>query len=46
VKPVFDWLGLIVIAAIIAVLARNPAIVSSFFNGASKLLGVAVGGGK
>jgi uncharacterized ion transporter superfamily protein YfcC len=46
VKEAWNWLGLIVVAGIIAVLARNPAIVSNFFNGASKLLGTALGGGK
>lgn len=42
----WDWLGLIVIAGIVAVLARNPRIVSSFFEGASKLVGTALAGGR
>lgn len=42
----WDWLGLVVIAGIVAVLARNPTIVSSFFNGASNLVGTALGAGK
>lgn len=45
-KPMWNWLGLIVIAGIIAVLARNPRIVSNFFEGASKLVGTALAGGR
>lgn len=43
-KPFFNWLGLIVMAGIVAVLARRPQIVSNFFNGASKLVGTALAG--
>jgi len=39
-------LGLVVIAGIVAVLARNPKVVSSFFGGASNLVGTALGAGK
>ncbi len=39
-------LGLVVVAGIIAVLARNPRIVTNFFEGGSKLLGTALAGGK
>jgi len=46
VREAWNWLGLVVIAGIIAVLARNPTIVSSFFNGASTLVGTALKGGK
>lgn len=42
----WDILGLIVIAGIIAVLARNPRIVRNFFEGSSKLLGTALAGGE
>lgn len=42
----WDWLGLVVIAGIVAVLARNPRIVTNFFEGASKLVGTALEGGK
>lgn len=42
----WDWLGLVVIAGIVAVLARNPRVISSFFTGASTLVGTALGGGK
>lgn len=42
----WDWLGLVVIAGIVAVLARNPQIVSNFFSGASKLVGTALAGGR
>lgn len=45
-KPMWNWLGLVVIAGIVAVLARNPRIVSNFFEGASKLVGTALGAGK
>lgn len=45
-NKIFNWLGLIVIAGIIAVLARNPAVVGNFFNGSAKLLGTALAGGK
>lgn len=45
-KEAWNWLGLIVIAGIVAVLARNPRIVSNFFEGASKLVGTALAGGK
>ena len=41
---IFDWLGLIVVAGIIAVLARNPAIVSNFFSGFNSVLGTALRG--
>jgi len=43
---IFNFLGLIVIAGIIAVLARNPKIVSSFFSGFQGVLGTALAGGK
>lgn len=42
----FDVVGLVITAGIIAVLARNPRIVSNFFEGSSKLLGTALAGGK
>ena len=42
----WDIMGLIVAAGIIAVLARNPRIVTNFFEGSSKLLGTALAGGK
>lgn len=45
-KPLFNWLGLVVVAGIVAVLARNPQIVANFFNGSSKLVGTALGAGK
>lgn len=41
---IFDWLGLIVIAGIIAVIARNPQVVSSFFGGFNSVLGTALRG--
>ena len=43
---IFNFLGLIVIAGIIAVLARNPKIVDTFFGGFNKVLGTALGGGQ
>ena len=43
-KQIADILGLVVIAGIIAVLARKPAVVTSFFSGSSKLLGTALQG--
>ncbi len=43
---IFNWLGLIVIAGIIAVLARNPRIVTSFFSGFNSVLGTALSGGR
>jgi uncharacterized ion transporter superfamily protein YfcC len=45
-KPLWNWMGLVVIAGIVAVLARNPQIVSNFFSGASKLVGTALAGGE
>lgn len=45
-KDAWNWLGLVVIAGIIAVLARNPRVVTNFFNGASKLVGTALGAGQ
>ncbi len=42
---IFNFLGLIVIAGIIAVLARNPKIVTSFFGGFNQVLGTALSGG-
>lgn len=42
----FDVIGLVITAGIIAVLARNPRIVTNFFEGSSKLLGTALAGGK
>ena len=42
-KDLFNWLGLIVGLAIVGVLARRPQVVSSFFNGASNLVGTAIG---
>jgi uncharacterized membrane protein YgaE (UPF0421/DUF939 family) len=44
-NKIVDVFGLVIVAGIIAVLARRPAIVSNFFNGSSKLLGTALGGG-
>ncbi len=41
-----DLIGLVVVAGIVAVLARNPRIVTNFFEGGSKLLGTALAGGK
>ncbi len=43
---IFNFLGLIVIAGIIAVLARNPKIVGGFFGGFNQVLGTALSGGK
>ena len=43
---IFNFLGLIVIAGIIAVLARNPRIVTNFFGGFNSVLGTALSGGK
>lgn len=43
---IFNFLGLIVIAGIIAVIARNPGIVTSFFGGFNSVLGTALGGGQ
>lgn len=43
---IFNFLGLIVIAGIIAVLARNPQIVQTFFGGFNSVLGTALGGGQ
>jgi hypothetical protein len=37
-------MGLIALVALGVILIRNPTIVSSFFNGYSKLLGTAIGG--
>lgn len=45
-KDAWNWLGLVVIAGIVAVLARNPRIVANFFEGASKLVGTALAGGR
>lgn len=45
-NKIFNFLGLIVVAGIIAVLARNPRIVSDFFGGFNKVLGTALGGGR
>lgn len=44
-KQVTDLLGLVVVAGIIAVLARNPTIVRNFFSGSANLLGTALRGG-
>jgi hypothetical protein len=44
-KGIIDVFSLVVIAGIIAVLATKPAVVGDFFNGGSKLLGTALGGG-
>jgi uncharacterized membrane protein YgaE (UPF0421/DUF939 family) len=44
VKNITDLLALVVVAGIIAVLARNPTIVSNFFKGSSTLLGTALSG--
>jgi hypothetical protein len=44
-KGIIDVFSLVVIAGIIAVLANNPAVVSNFFGGGSKLLGTALAGG-
>ena len=41
-KPLFNWLGLVVMAGIIIGLAKRPAIVVDFFNGTSKLVGTAL----
>lgn len=43
---IFNWLGLIVIAGIIAVIARNPKVIDSFFGGFNSVLGTALAGGK
>lgn len=43
---IFNFLGLIVIAGIIAVIARNPKIVQSFFGGFNSVLGTALAGGQ
>lgn len=43
---IFNWLGLIVIAGIIAVLARNPKIIQTFFSGFNSVLGTALSGGR
>ena len=45
-KNITDILALVVVAGIIAVLARNPKIVSNFFSGSSALLGTALKGGQ
>lgn len=45
-KDIVGVLSLVVIAGIIAVLARNPAIVNNFFKGSSTLLGTALQAGK
>ena len=42
---IFNFLGLIVIAGIIAVIARRPAIISNFFGGFNSVLGTALRGG-
>lgn len=42
-RPFWNWLGLIALVALGAVLIRNPTIVSSFFTGYTKLIGAAVG---
>lgn len=42
---VFNWLGLIVVAGIIAVLAKNPAIIQTFFSDFNSVLGTALAGG-
>lgn len=43
---IFNFLGLIVIAGIIAVLARNPKIIQTFFSGFNSVLGTALAGGR
>lgn len=43
-KPLFNWLGLVVMGGVVIGLAKRPAIVSNFFNGASKLVGTALNG--
>jgi len=43
-KQIADIFGLVVIAGIIAVLARRPQVVTNFFAGSSKLLGTALAG--
>jgi hypothetical protein len=45
-KPFWNWMGLVVVAGIVAVLARNPRIVSNFFSGATAYLGTALAGGQ
>jgi hypothetical protein len=45
-RPFWDWMSLVVIAGIVAVLARNPRIVSNFFQGATNYLGTALAGGQ
>ena len=45
-KNITDILALVVVAGIIAVLARNPTIVTNFFSGSSKLLGTALSSGQ
>ena len=38
----FDWLSLIVVAAIIATLAAKPQVIGTFFGGFSNVLGTAL----
>lgn len=42
-RPFWNWMGLVALVALGAILIRNPRIVSDFFNGYSKLLGTAIG---
>jgi len=41
---IFNFLGLIVIAGIISVLARKPQIIGNFFSGFNNVLGTALRG--
>lgn len=41
---IFNFLGLIVIAGIISVLATKPQIISTFFGGFNQVLGTALRG--
>lgn len=42
-RPFWNWLGLIALVALGAVLIRNPKIVGTFFSGYTSLIGTAVG---
>lgn len=42
-RPFWNWMGLVALVALGVILIRNPKIVSSFFEGYSKLLGTAIG---
>lgn len=42
-RPFWNWMGIIALVALGAVLIRNPKIVSNFFTGYTGLIGTAVG---